>query len=343
MRFITLFLFVLTSFGLIAQSYTLSGTISDKLTGETLIGANILESGNRKGTSSNTYGFYSLTLPAGQYDIVVSYLGYQDYSKTIDLSKDISLDIEMSTGAITTQEVVIEGERNRNVQSSQMSVAKLDVKQVKELPAVFGEVDLLKTIQLLPGVSSIGEGNAGFYVRGGGPDQNLILLDEAVVYNASHLFGFFSVFNSDAIKNIELIKGGMPANYGGRLASVLDISMNEGNSKEFKGSGGLGLISSRLTLEGPIKKDKASFIVSGRRTYIDVLTKPLIKGTDFEGTGYYFYDLNAKLNWKVSDKDKLSHLAFLHIESQIFNQFNLNFLALCFLERNTSNKSPIST
>lgn len=287
------------------QNFTLSGHVSDALTGETLIGANVFDKTSLKGTTTNAYGFFSLTLPSGSYEISVSYLGYRDYSETIVLDKNRKWDVEMKSNAITTKEVVIQGERKRNVESSQMSVAKLDVQQVKELPAVFGEVDVLKTIQLLPGVSSIGEGNAGFYVRGGGPDQNLILLDEAVVYNASHLFGFFSVFNSDAIKNIELVKGGMPANYGGRLASVLDITMNEGNSKEFSGSGGIGLISSRLTLEGPIKKDTASFIISARRTYIDVLTKPFLKDSDFDGTGYFFYDLNAKVNWKLSDKDRL--------------------------------------
>ena len=301
-----------------AQQFTISGSVSDVTTGETLIGANVYENGEYRGTVTNTYGFFSLTLPEGSYEIIVSYLGYRDQQFEVDLSSDRKLDVELRSNTILTKEVVIEAERSRNVESSQMSVAKLDVKQVKELPAVFGEVDVLKSIQLLPGVSSIGEGNAGFYVRGGGPDQNLILLDEAVVYNASHLFGFFSVFNADAVKNIELIKGGMPANYGGRLASVLDITMNEGNSKEFSGSGGIGLISSRLTLEGPIKKDTASFIISGRRTYIDILTKPLIQGTDFEGTGYFFYDLNAKVNWKISDKDRL----YL---SGYFGEDNFNF------------------
>ena len=187
-----------------------------------------------------------------------------------------------------------------------MSQVKIDVKNIKKLPAFMGEVDILKTIQLLPGVQSSGEGNSGFYVRGGGPDQNLILLDEATVYNASHLFGFFSVFNADAIKDINLIKGGMPAKYGGRLASVLDISMKEGNSKKFEIDGGIGLISSKLTLQGPIKKDTSSFILSGRRTYIDVLVNPLINDSSaFKGTGYYFFDLTSKVNYRISDKDRL--------------------------------------
>lgn len=314
---VNLFFLVLSICGL-AQNHTVSGYVYDGLTGESLIGASVYDAESLKGTTTNSYGFFSLTLPEGEYDLVISFLGFKDYKERIQLDKKISMKIEMEYNAITTKEVVIEAERSKNVESSQMSVAKLEVKQVKDLPAVFGEVDILKTIQLLPGVSSIGEGNAGFYVRGGGPDQNLILLDEAVVYNASHLFGFFSVFNSDAIKNIELVKGGMPANYGGRLASVLDITMNEGNSKEFTGSGGIGLISSRLTLEGPIKKDTASFIISGRRTYIDVLTKPFLVGSDFEGTGYFFYDLNAKVNWKISDKDRL----YL---SGYFGEDNFNF------------------
>jgi hypothetical protein len=316
--FLSIVLSSLSLLGFGQQNFTISGYIYDNATGETLIGANVFEKSEYRGTNTNTYGFYSLTLPKGVYEIAVSYIGYTDIEKTIDLSSNVTLDVELESNITTTQEIIIEGERKANVESSQMSVAKLEVKKVKELPAVFGEVDILKTIQLLPGVSSIGEGNAGFYVRGGGPDQNLILLDEAVVYNASHLFGFFSVFNSDAIKNIELVKGGMPANYGGRLASVLDITMNEGNTKEFHGSGGIGLISSRLTLEGPIKKDEASFIVSGRRTYIDVLTKPAIQGTDFEGTGYFFYDLNAKVNWKVSDKDRLYLAGY-------FGKDNFNF------------------
>ncbi|NNC84093.1 MAG: TonB-dependent receptor [Flavobacteriales bacterium] len=302
----------------LAQNHTISGYVVDELSGETLIGANVFVEQGLKGTTTNTYGFFSITLPQGEYDLVVSYLGFRDFRENLVLDQNISLNIEMKNNAITTKEVVIEAERKRNIESSQMSVAKLEVKQAKELPAVFGEVDVLKTIQLLPGVSAIGEGNAGIYVRGGGPDQNLILLDEAVVYNASHLFGFFSVFNSDAIKNIELIKGGMPANYGGRLASVLDITMNEGNSKQFSGSGGIGLISSRLTLEGPIKKDTASFIISGRRTYIDVLTKPFLQNSDFSGTGYFFYDLNAKVNWKISETDRV----YL---SGYFGRDNFNF------------------
>jgi len=188
-----------------------------------------------------------------------------------------------------------------------MGTVQIPVKQIKELPVIFGEVDVLKTIQLLPGVQSAGEGTSGFYVRGGGPDQNLIILDDAVVYNASHLFGFFSVFNADAVRDVNLIKGGMPAKYGGRLSSVLDISMKDGNMEKYQVDGGLGLISSRLTIQGPIKKDTCSFIVSGRRTYADILIDPFIKETaKMKGSGYYFYDLNAKINYRFSDKTACS-------------------------------------
>lgn len=207
-----------------------------------------------------------------------SYVGYTDFVKQIVLDKDIRLNIELKPSAINVAEVEVSADKiDKNVSSTSVGSIKLDMEEIKKLPAFLGEVDILKTIQLLPGVKSSGDGNAGFYVRGGGPDQNLILLDEAVVYNASHLLGFFSVFNGDAVKSINLVKGGMPAQYGGRLASVLDISMKEGNNKTYHASGGIGLISSRLTIEGPIKKDTGSFIVSGRRTYIDVLARPFAK------------------------------------------------------------------
>ena len=209
---------------------------------------------------------------------------------------------------ITKKELVITGIKDdKNTSSIDMGKVQMDVEKIKTLPAFIGEVDVLKTIQLTPGVQNAVEGNSSFYVRGGGPDQNLILLDEAVVYNASHLFGFFSVFNSDAVKNIDLTKAGMPANYGGRLASVLDISMKEGNSKQLQVDGGIGLIASRLTIQGPIKHDTSSFIISARRTYIDLLVKPFVKkSSPFYGTGYYFYDLNGKVNYRISDKDRIS-------------------------------------
>jgi len=291
---------------LLAQSHTISGYITDESSGESMIGASIYDVVSTEGAVTNTYGFFSMTLEEGEHQLRFKFVGYETQEKTINLNKDIDLKIALAPASVAIKEVVIRADKKESIESSQMSATDMEVKQIKKLPVLMGEVDILKTIQLLPGVQSAGEGNAGFYVRGGGPDQNLVLLDEAVVYNASHLFGFFSVFNADAVKNIELIKGGMPSQYGGRLASVLDITMNEGNNKRLAGNGGIGLISSRMTLEGPIVKDKASFIVSGRRTYIDALLKPVIKNNAaLGGTGYYFYDLNTKLNWKISDKDKI--------------------------------------
>ncbi|MDQ3050345.1 MAG: TonB-dependent receptor [Bacteroidota bacterium] len=297
--------------GLMAQSksrFTISGYVKDTKTGEYLIGANVYLKELLKGTSTNQYGFYSLTVEEGEYTLVFTFLGYQEQEQKITLNKNYRINAEMADAAYIASEVVITGEReDKNVESTQMGQMELEVEQIKTLPAFMGEVDILKTIQLLPGVQSAGEGNAGYYVRGGGPDQNLVLLDEAVVYNASHLFGFFSVFNADAVKNVSLIKGGMPAQYGGRLASVLDISMKEGNSKEYHVEGGLGFIASRLTIEGPIKKDTASFIISGRRTFIDLfLREPFVDDeSDAAGNSYFFYDLNTKINYRLSDKDRL--------------------------------------
>ncbi len=288
--------------------FTLSGYVKDSKTGEALLSCNVVIKELQKGTVTNTYGFYSLTIDSGSYTLLLNYIGYKDQLIPVSLTKDQTFNIELEPFSIETKEVEIKGERaDRNVNSTEMGRIQLDVEKIKTLPAFMGEVDLLKTIQLLPGVQSAGEGNSGFYVRGGGPDQNLVLLDEAVVYNASHLFGFFSVFNADAVKNITLTKGGMPAQYGGRLASVLDISMKEGNNKEFHGSGGLGYIASRLTLEGPIIKNKASYIISARRIFIDLfLREPFVKeGSAAEGNSYYFYDLNTKINYTLSQKDRL--------------------------------------
>ncbi|MBK6629057.1 MAG: TonB-dependent receptor [Flavobacteriales bacterium] len=308
MRFPALVLAFLPCTLVIGQErHTLSGYVKDAASGEALIGAGVYLPSIKKGTATNAYGYYSLTLEPGTYTVNTSYLGYGDRTITVELKADQVLNIELQPDAIIAQEVTITGkDARKNTESTDMGRAELDVQQVKLLPALLGEVDLLKTLQYLPGVKSNGEGNAGFYVRGGGPDQNLILLDEATVYNASHLFGFFSVFNADAVKNIELIKGGIPAMYGGRISSVLDISMKEGNDKSFHAQGGIGLISSRLTVEGPIVKERASFLLSGRRTYIDVITKPFIPDSSaFGGSGYYFYDVNAKVNYRLSDKDRL--------------------------------------
>jgi len=291
------------------EKFTLSGYIKDKDNGETLLGANIYDSTSLLGTTSNEYGFYSLTLPVGDYTIIVSYLGYAPFRTHITLSADIRLNIDLRSEAKVTKEVVVTSERkDKNVYNPQMSMVELPIEKIKSLPVLLGEVDILKTLQLLPGVQSSGEGNSSFYVRGGGPDQNLILLDEAIVYNPGHLFGFFSVFNTDALKTTTLIKGGIPAEYGGRLSSVLDISMKDGNNQRYQLDGGIGLISSRFTAQGPLKKNASSFMVSARRTYIDLLLIPVLKRAnegEFEGNSYYFYDLNAKLNYKFNDKNRL--------------------------------------
>ncbi|MFZ4060993.1 MAG: TonB-dependent receptor [Bacteroidia bacterium] len=290
-----------------SEKATLSGYVRDAQTGESLPGAAVVVKGTTTGAVANTYGFYSLTLPKGNYQIQCAYLGYLAQTDSLALFSNQSRNYELQVQAKMAGEYTVTDDKARqNTESTRMSTIDLQMEEVKKMPVLFGEVDILKTIQLLPGVKGAAEGSSGFYVRGGGPDQNLILLDNATVYNASHLFGFFSVFNSDAIKNAELIKGGMPARYGGRLSSVLDISMKEGNMKEFHGSGGIGLIASRLTLEGPIAKDKLSFLVSGRRTYVDVLLLPFSgEGSALNGNSYYFYDLNAKLQWKIGEKDRL--------------------------------------
>jgi len=291
-----------------AQSkFTLSGYVKDSLTGETLIGATITVNGLGKGVTSNQYGFYSITLPKGDYPVICTFVGYEPIQIRLDLSENKQFSFLLPPKIAMSAEVIVSSKRrDANVKNAQMGKIDLSINQIKSLPVVFGEVDILKTLQLLPGVRNAGEGNAGFYVRGGGPDQNLIMLDDAVVYNTGHLFGFFSIFNSDAIKNVSLIKGGMPAQYGGRLSSVLDVAMKDGNTNKFQAEGGIGTISSRLSIQGPIKKDKASFIVSARRTYIDALVKPFVpKSSAFYGSGYYFYDLNVKANYKFSEKDRL--------------------------------------
>lgn len=296
------------SFVSLAQDHTLSGYIQDAETGEKLIGANIYNKANLQGTTSNSYGFFSFTMPPGKYDFIFSYVGYRPEEMKIDLTKDVQLNIALIP-SIELEKVEIKGTLlEQAVKSTQMSTINLSVRKIRQIPALLGEVDVIKAIQLLPGVQSGTEGSSGLYVRGGGPDQNLILLDGTPVYNASHLFGFFSVFNVDAINNVKLIKGGFPARYGGRLSSVLDISLKEGNLKKFQGSGSIGIISSKLTLEGPIIKDKTSFIVSARRTYLDLIVQPLIRaieGDELSSQGYFFYDLNAKINHKISSKDHI--------------------------------------
>jgi hypothetical protein len=290
-----------------AGRFSLNGYVKDSLSGETIIGATITVNGQPKGVASNQFGFYSITLDAGTYTISASHISYMAKPYTVVLNSNQSYNFELVPKSSANTEVVVYSKRrDANVKNAQMGKIDLSMNQIKNVPAFMGEVDPLKVIQLLPGVRNAGEGNAGFYVRGGGPDQNLILLDDAVVYNTGHLFGFFSIFNGDAIKNVSLIKGGMPAQYGGRLSSVLDVTMKDGNINKFQTEGGIGLIASRFSIQGPIKKDKASFIISARRTYIDALAKPFIKkSSDFYGSGYYFYDLNAKINYRFSEKDRL--------------------------------------
>ncbi len=286
------------------KKVTLSGYLRDSGSSEALIAATIYVKELGIGTQSNNYGFYSISVPAGSYNVIYSYIGYNTQTKQVNITDDIVMDIGLEAENVLKEVEITSERRDKNVSGTQMGTISISAQKIKQLPVIFGETDILKTLQLMPGVQSAGEGNAGFYVRGGGPDQNLILLDDAVVYNTGHLFGFFSVFNTDALNNVTLIKGGMPANYGGRLSSVVDVSMKEGNMKEFHAEGGIGLIASRLTLEGPIKKEKGSFMLSGRRTYIDVLIKPFASGT-LANSGYFFYDANLKANYKITDKDRI--------------------------------------
>jgi hypothetical protein len=283
-----------------------SGTIIDKASGEVLIGATIfLLERPGSGAISNSYGFYSLTAPQGNYTLVISFAGYQTDTIRIKLTRNIEMQAHLSIQSSELQGVVV-SVRNKysNVTSALMGVQNLSIKELNNVPVLFGEKDILKTLQLLPGIKSAGDGSSGIFIRGGSSDQNLILLDEAVVYNPSHLLGFFSTFNSDAIKDVTVYKGGMPAEYGGRLSSVLDIKMNDGNNQAFVGSGGIGLISSRLNLEGPIVKDDGSFTISARRTYADLFLK-LSKDTNVNRNSLYFYDLNAKANYRINDNNRV--------------------------------------
>lgn len=300
------FLCALVSLNSFAQSrFSISGTIKDSSSGETLIGATIkLQGPISAGAVSNTYGFFSISAAGGKYQVLISYTGYQTLNQLVTLDKDITLNVALTPNT-ELREVVISGKTsNDQVTNPQMGLEKLNMENIKNVPVLFGEKDILKTIQLLPGIKSAGEGNSGFYVRGGSSDQNLILLDEANVYNASHLLGFFSTFNSDAIKDVAVYKGGMPAQYGGRLASVVDIRMNDGNKNKYTAEGGIGLIASRLKVEGPIANGKGSFMLSGRRTYADLFLR-LSSDTSLNKSQLYFYDLNAKANYKFNDNNTL--------------------------------------
>jgi len=298
----------LTSFA--QQKYTLNGQITDAGTGEDLISVTVFEPTSGQGTVTNVYGFYSLTLPEGTYEVAISYVGYAEQKITIDLQSDVRKDIELMTDAKILGEVIVSAEKeseNQNVESTNMGVVEVKIESIKKMPALLGEVDIIKAIQLLPGVKSVGEGGSGFYVRGGNADQNLVLLDEAPIYNSSHMLGFFSSFNPEAIKDMQLYKGAMPAYYGGRLSSVLDIRMKEGNAKKFTASGGLGTIMSRLAIEAPIT-EKGSFMIAARRSYLDVIAKGYRRiktGEKQDDSSFYFYDLNAKTNYRINENNRL--------------------------------------
>lgn len=298
---VLIFIF-LCSIGVYSQEkFTISGTVIEESSGETLFGVNIIVPELQAGTVTNEYGFYSLTLPSGEYEVIYSSIGYASKRTQVSLTANIKNDIALSTDTESLDEVVIETDRERfNVRSPQMSANKLTASTIKKIPVVLGEVDVIKSLTMLPGISTAGEGASGFNVRGGSADQNLILLDEATLYNSSHLFGFFSVFNPDAIKDLTLYKGGIPARYGGRVSSVLDIYQKDGNKRSYHASGGIGLVASRLLLEGPIKKDKASFLLGGRSSYAHLFL-PLFDNDNIA----YFYDLNTKLSYNLNKNNRL--------------------------------------
>jgi len=306
-NYLAVLFLIVFHFSVFAQNkFTLSGTVRDASTGETLIGATVRITGATTAASlTNAYGYFALTQPAGSYTVAISYTGYATMSKAINLDKDLKLNTELrAANDLAEVTVSANNRKNENVKSAQMGLEKVDMQSLNSIPVLLGEKDVLKTIQLLPGVKSGGEGNTGFYVRGGAADQNLILLDEAVVYNSSHLLGFFSTFNADAIKDVSLYKGGMPAQYGGRLSSVLDVKMDDGNNKEYQFQGGIGLIASRFKAEGPIVKDRGSFMVSFRRTYIDLFLRAS-PDSSINGSTLNFYDINAKANYKIDDKNTI--------------------------------------
>lgn len=305
MKNLLLALLILPFFGF-AQKNTVSGTVKDGTNGEEMISAYVLVKDGDQVTVTNFYGFYSLSLPAGVYTLIFEYGGFEKQEIEVDLTtEDVKLNVELFPSTTQLDVVEIKEAKNEdNIKKVEMSTVELDIKQIEKVPALLGEADVIKSIQLLPGVSTVGEGATGFNVRGGGIDQNLVLLDEAPVFNSSHLFGFFSVFNPDAVKSVKLIKGGIPSQYGGRLSSILDIRMKEGNSKKVSGQGGIGLLFSRFAIEAPIVKDKSSFLIAGRRSYADILARPFLND-DLSDSQFYFYDLTAKFNYKFSDKDKI--------------------------------------
>jgi hypothetical protein len=323
--FLLLFVFAQAIVHAQKNNITLSGFISDKSDGERLPGATVLVKGINKGGASNTYGFYSISLPTNKYQIVYSFIGYANVVVNLELSNDTTINIELGIASKSLEEVEITGQTvHENITSNQMSVNTLTSKTIQSIPMLMGEVDIIKALQLLPGVKFVAEGSSGFSVRGGSPDQNLVQLDEATVYNAGHLMGFFSVFNNDAVKSVQLYKGDLPAQYGGRLSSLVDVRMKEGNNKKFHGNGGIGLIASRLTLEGPIAKNKASFMISGRRTYADLFLK-LSKDETLNKNALYFYDINAKVNWSINQNNHVFLSGYFGKDVLKSGQFNLNW------------------
>ncbi|MDA3822837.1 MAG: TonB-dependent receptor [Bacteroidales bacterium] len=320
-----LFILAVQSTSVFSQNkYTIAGEIRDAETGENLIGATVYIENTAQGVISNTYGFYSITLKEGFYNLVISYIGYEGERRALRLEADMDLNIQLRPSQTVLEEVTISAQRaDHNVSSTDIGVENLSLESLAKVPVFMGEKDILKTIQLMPGISTISEGSSGYSVRGGSVDQNLILLDEAPVYSASHLLGFFSVFNADALKDGKIYKGGIPANFGGRASSVLDIQMKDGNNQKVATSGGLGLISSRLTLEGPITKSNGSFIVSGRRSYADLVAKGF--GIIEDNVTLYFYDLNVKMNYKIGDKDKIFLSGYFGRDEFGFEQFGTSW------------------
>lgn len=326
-KYLSLFtLFFLLSISTFAQDiFTLSGTVKDA-NGESLPGATVIITGTTKGVSTDENGTFSFRLNKGSYTVEVTFIGFAKSKKTVKLEKNHKITVILNEDNVLMKEVQVYGTATDNTESVRMSDISLNIEQIKQIPQFMGEVDIIKTIQFLPGVSSATEGASGFYVRGGGPDQNLILLDDAVIYNSSHLFGFFSVFNSFSIENVTLVKGGMPAKYGGRLSSVLDITQRAGSKQKFKVQGSIGTISSKILIEGPIIKNKTSFQFSARRTYIDILLAPFIPDSSgFAGSSYFFYDLNGRIDHKINDKNSISFSGYYGNDKFVFNNSDIDF------------------
>ena len=317
---------ILPYFGIAQDKVTLSGYVKDASSGEELIGATVYVDQLQNGVVTNIYGFYSLTLPSGEYDVTYSYVGYETTAQQVNLTEDLELNIRLGDATTQMEEIVISADsadRDRNVQRVEMSRNNVDVNLVKKTPALFGEPDILKAVQMMPGVISAGEGTSSYFVRGGGADQNLILIDEAPIYDPSHLFGLFSVFNADVIKDSELYKGGIPAPYGGRLSSILDVRTRDGNNQRFTGSATIGSLASKVVLEGPLQKDKASFLLSARRSYLDLFLR---LSEDTEDNQVSFYDINAKVNWKPNNRNRFFLATYLGRDAMGFDeQFGFNW------------------